>query len=65
MLLDDIKKKVDERASGQIREIEQAIASITETQHEHPSVANELMLRSLRYRKQKVEREATGVINRE
>lgn len=65
MLIDDIKKRVDERAAGQIREIEQAIASLIESQHEHPSVANELMLESLRYRKQKVAREATGVIRRE
>ena len=36
-----------------------------ENQREHPSVANELMLESLRYRKQKVARETTGVISHE
>lgn len=65
MTLDDIKKKVSEQSTGQILEIEQAIDVLIKSQQELPSVANELMLDSLRYRKQKVEREATGVISRE
>lgn len=51
MLLDDIKKKVDEQSTDQIREIGQAIDKVTQSQQENPSVANELMLESLRYHK--------------
>lgn len=65
MLLDEIKKRADERSMEQVPDIDQAINVITSDQRENPSVANELMVESLRYRRQKVEREATGVISRE
>lgn len=55
MLLDDIKKRVDERSTSQMCQIEEAIEIITKDQQENPSAANELMLESLRYRKQKLE----------
>ena len=64
MLLNEIKKRINERSVGQILDIDQAIDMITDDQRENPSVANELMIESLRYRRQKVEREATGVISR-
>ncbi|MBC3786863.1 hypothetical protein [Spirosoma utsteinense] len=57
MLLDDIKKRVDNRSTSQVYEIEQAIEKVTEQQQESPSTANELMLKSLRFRKQKLETE--------
>jgi hypothetical protein len=58
MLLDDIKNRINERAVNQIREIDQAVAMLNKTQQTSPSVANELMLESLQYRKEKLEREA-------
>ena len=52
MLLDE----TTERSNSQIREIEQAIAMLQENQQQEASVVNELMLESLYYRKQKLEK---------
>ena len=56
MSLSEIKKRFEALATERIRQTDEMIAKVRESQHHQPSVANELTIQSLEHRRGKLKR---------
>ena len=56
MSLSDVKKRLDIFSAERIRDTEEQLKKIRQHQQKRPSAANELMIQSLEYRKEKLKR---------
>lgn len=56
MSLSEIKKRFETLATERIRQTDEMIARVCESQQQQPSVANELTIQSLEYRREKLKR---------
>jgi hypothetical protein len=57
MSLSEVKKRLSTLQAEQIRQTEMLLTKLQQRQTQQPSVANELMLESLKYRRQKLKQE--------
>ena len=56
MSLSETKNPVEALATERVRQTDDMIAKIRESQHQQPSVANELTIQSLEHRREKLKR---------
>lgn len=56
MSLSEVKKRLDDFSAERIRQTDEQLEKLRRQQQQQPSVANELMIQSLEYRKEKLKR---------
>ena len=56
MSLSEIKKRFEALITERIRQTDEMIAKVRESQQQQPSVANELTIQSLEHRREKLKR---------